>query len=107
MKIAIIIAALVGTSFAPLAEAQVKRGRRFERFDNRTDRFERRGAWEQGSRGDFAEDRFDRFEDRIDRRESRRDEAVDFGRRDVIEDRFDRAENVFDRRENRRDRRRH
>lgn len=40
---------------------------------------------------------FDRVEDRLDRIESRRDEAVDHGRRDVVEDRVDRWESRRDR----------
>ncbi|MEL6829086.1 MAG: hypothetical protein AAFO63_03005 [Pseudomonadota bacterium] len=79
---------------------------RAERIDNRLDRAERNGAWEQGSRADRVEDRFDRFEDRVDRREDVRDRAVTLGPRDLIEDRIDRAENVLDRAENRHDRRR-
>lgn len=117
----IAIAALVSAGAAPLAVAEdnengaqadtprTERLRAPERLgvlDRRLTRAERFGRIEQGSRADFAEDRFDRFEDRVDRRESRRDEAIDFGRRDVIEDRLDRAESVLDRRENRFDRRR-
>ncbi len=78
---------------------------RLERVDNRTDRLERRGVIEQGSRADKVEDRLDRFEDRVDRRENRRDEAVDHGPLDVLEDKLDRAEDRQDRRESRRDRR--
>jgi len=78
---------------------------RLERIDNRTDRLERRGVIEQGTRADRIEDRLDRFEDRVDRREDRRDRAVNHGPRDRAEDRLDRLENIQDRRENRRDRR--
>ncbi len=115
MRKVIIVSAILGVGAAPLAMAQESENRaRGERvrpaerlgvLDRRLTRAEINGRYEQGTRADFAENRFDRFEDRVDRRESRRDEAVDFGRRDVIEDRLDRAESVIDRRENRFDRR--
>lgn len=116
LKPVIAFAALVAIA-APAALAQEEYGyherervrppaERLGALDRRLTLAERNGAWEQGGRADYAEDRLDRFEDRVDRRESRRDEAVDFGRRDVIEDRFDRAESRRDRAENVRDRRR-
>lgn len=78
---------------------------KLERIDNFTDRLERRGVIQQGSRADRLEDRFDRWEDRVDRREDVRDRAVNNGPLDRLEDRVDRLENIQDRRENRRDRR--
>ena len=86
--------AVAAALIAPSAMAHpyhLKPAAKAERFDNRTDRLERRGVIEQGSRADKVEDRFDRLEDRIDRRENRRDERVDLGPRDVIEDYYDRA----------------
>jgi len=110
------VAAILGAGAAPLAVAEqsenrthgerVRPAERLGVLDRRLTRAEINGRYEQGTRADFAENRFDRFEDRVERRESRRDEAVDLGRRDVIEDRLDRAESVLDRRENRLDRRR-
>ncbi|MEL6663385.1 MAG: hypothetical protein AAFO57_05495 [Pseudomonadota bacterium] len=110
----LVAASIVALCAAPVAIAQdappererVRGAERLGQIDRRLDRAERNGRWEQGTRADYAENRFDRFEDRVDRRENRRDEAVDFGRRDVIEDRLDRAEDKIDRRENRVDRRR-
>lgn len=94
---------LAATLAAPTALAGP--AERFERFDNRLDRLERKGVIKQGSRLDYIEDRIDRRENKIDRREDRRDRAVNNGPLDRLEDRVDRLENIQDRREDRRDRR--
>ncbi len=101
--IKIVAVAMMTALAVPMASAGP--AERLERLDNRMDRAERNGAWEQGSRMDRIEDRIDRREDVIDRRENRRDEAVDLGPRDVFEDKLDRLEDRWDRRESLRDRR--
>ncbi|MEM8921474.1 MAG: hypothetical protein AAGB25_08885 [Pseudomonadota bacterium] len=98
----LVATALIAAFAAPTALAGP--AERLERIDNRFNAAERNGAWAEGSRADYVENRFDRFEDRVDRREDVRDRSVNNGWRDRLEDRLDSAENIRDRRENRIDR---